>query len=246
MRFDWANAFGSLTGVTNAAQILDARFSLSPELGDSQRLELRRCLQRWNDPATGNDFNSNPSGGPTWNSSAHGTKAWNLAGAARAGSNGTVTNDYFGTNDLAARLDATVAMVSIAEPTELAGTLVTDAFRFWFANPGFDYGYALRLAAGSRQETKFDRWESGFRENGPVLKLTYLLPGASPRLEAISIGGNVRLLWRADHTGYRIEGSSDLSSGWTLLTNSVSSNATVNSVNVPSAGGPQFFRLTKP
>src|SRR6185436_5229052 len=135
--------------------------------------------------------------------------------------NGTTTNDYFGTNDLASRLDATVAMVSITEPTEFSGALVTDAFRFWFANPVFDYGYALRLAAGSKQETKFDRWESGFRENGPVLKLIYLLPGATPRLEAVPVGANVRLQWPVDHSGYQVEATSDLGGGWTLFSTTI-------------------------
>ncbi len=246
VRFDWANAFRSATGVTNAGQIIEARFELSPEFGDSQRIELRRCLQRWNDPGAGGDFNSNPTGGPTWNSSAHGTKSWNLPGAARLGSNGTVTNDYFGTNDLASRLDAAVTMVSLTEATEFGGALVTDAFRFWFANPSFDYGYALRLAANSRPETKFDRWESGFRENGPVLRLTYLLPGAPPRLEAVPIGPNIRLQWPVDHPGYRVEAASDPSGGWAALGSAVSSNTTLNYIDVLAAGAQQFFRLAKP
>lgn len=246
VRFDWANAFRSVTGVTNATQIIDARFTLSPELGDSQRIELRRCLQRWSDPPSGGDFNSNPTGGPTWNSSAHGTRVWNVAGAARHGSNGTTTNDYFGTNDLAGRLDATVTLISITEPTGFSGALVTDAFRFWFANPAFDFGYALRLAAGSQQETKFDRWESGFRENGPVLQLTYLLPGATPRLEPVPVGPNLRLQWPLEHSGYRVEATSDLSEAWTPLSTAVATNAMSNFIDVPTPGVQQFFRLTRP
>ena len=246
VRFDWANAFRSVTGVTNAAQIVDARFTLSPELGDSQRIELRRCLQRWSDPPAGGDFNSSPTGGPTWNSSAHGTKSWNLPGAARLGSNGATTNDYFGTNDLAARLDASVAMVSITEATEFGGALVTDAFHFWFTNPAVDYGYALRLATGSRQETKFDRWESGFRENGPVLKLTYLLPGATPRLEALIVGPNLRLQWPVEHSGFLVEATADPSGGWTALNTAISTNTSLNYIEAPAPTGQQFFRLMKP
>jgi DNA-binding beta-propeller fold protein YncE len=246
LRFDWASAFRAVTGVTNTAQILDARFTLTPELGDSQRIELRRCLQRWADPAAAGDFNSNPTGGPTWNSSAHGTKSWNLPGAARVGGNGTATNEYFGINDLASRLDATVAMVSITEPAEFGGALVTDAFRFWFENPAFDNGYALRLAAGSRQETKFDRWESGFREKSPVLKLTYLLPGAPPRLQAVPFGASIRLQWPVDHSGYRVEATSDPRGGWTGFGATVSSNGTLNYIDVPALGDQQFFRLAKP
>ena len=247
LRFDWASTFRTVTGVTNPAHIIDARFILSPELGDSQRIELRRCLQRWSDPPAGGDFNSNPTGGPTWNSSAHGTRAWNLAGAARLGSNGASTNDYFRTNDLAARVDATTShMDSITEPTVFSGALVTDAFRFWFANPTFDFGYALRLAGGSRQETKFARWESGFRENGPVLQITYLAPGAMPQLRAVPVGPNLRLQWPLEHSGYRIETSSDLSGGWTSLNNSISTNEALNYIEVATPNAQQFFRLTKP
>ena len=195
---------------------------------------------------SGGDFNSNPTGAPTWNSSAHGARAWNQAGAARLGSNGTSTNDYFGTNDLAARVDATAPMSAINEPVDFSGPLVTDAFRFWFDNPGVDYGYALRLAAGSRQETKFGRWEQGLRDEGPMLSLTYLLPGATPRIEVQRAGPNVRFQWPIEHTGFIVETTTALPGGWIPLGTVPSTNATVNFLDFTPAGPQQFFRLTRP
>ena len=87
--------------------------------------------------------------------------------------------DYGGSFDVASRVDARVTMSAINERVTFAGPLVTGAFRFWFDNPSIDYGYALRLAAGSMQETKLDRWESGLNELGPVLTITYELPAGS-------------------------------------------------------------------
>src|SRR6185369_12139564 len=117
--------------------------------------------------------------------------------------------------------------------------------RFWFTNPGFDNGYALRLASGSLQETKFHRWESGFRDEGPVLKLTYLVPGATPRLEVRRTGSNIRVQWPIEHTGFTVESSGDLSN-WAPVTNSVSTNASVSLVDLPLSQTQQFFRLKGP
>ena len=244
VRFDWLGTFRTSTGVTNSADILAASFALSPEFGDSQTIQLRRCLQRWSDPASGGDFNSNPTGAPTWNSSAHGTKAWNVVGAGRLGSNGTSTNDYLGTNDLAARIDASIAMPAINEPVEFNGALVTDAFRFWFDNASVDNGYALRLANGA-QESRFSRWEEGLRDHGPVLKLTYVLPGARPRLTAEANGAGTRASWPMEYRGYSVESTTDITGGWTPYAAVVSTNATQFFFDVPASVSQRFFRLAK-
>jgi DNA-binding beta-propeller fold protein YncE len=246
VRFDWSAPFRTATGVTNPTQILAAKFTLAPGFGDSQTIQLRRCLQRWSDPPTGGDFNSNPTGAPTWNSSAHGSRAWNQPGAARLGNNGTSTNDYFGTNDLAARVDATVTMTAINERVEFSSALITDAFRFWFEYPGVDYGYALRLAAGSRQETKFGRWEQGLRDEGPALSLTYLLPGATPQIAVQRSGSNVRLEWPIEHSGFTLETTTTLPGGWAPVGIVPSMNAAINFLDVTPTAPQQFFRLSKP
>ncbi len=245
VRFDWAAIFSTNSGVTNPLGIIAASFLLEPDFGDSQTIQLRRCLQRWNDPSTGGDFNSNPTGGPTWNSSAHGTKPWNVAGAGRLGGTGASTNDYFGTNDLSGQIDGTVAMAGINEPTEFGGSLVTDAFRFWFANPSYDYGYALRLIAGAKQESKFHRWEDDLREHGPVLKITYLLPGATPRLTAQRIGSNIRISWPIEHTGYAVESTATSAGVWLPASGLISSNSAQFTFDAVLMPGQQFFRLAK-
>jgi hypothetical protein len=244
VRFEWANSFRTNTGVTNGLQITAASFRLEPSFGDSQTIELRRCLQRWSDPSSGGDFNSNPTGGPTWNASAHNTRNWNQPGAGRLGSNGTTTNDYFGTNDLASRIDTTVTMKAINEPSEFSGPLVTDAFRFWLNNPSYDFGYGLRLAAGSRLETRFERWEKGFRDSGPALKITYLIPDAAPALEITTTQSGLRLSWPVEHVGYALETAGRPDGGWTGY-GPVSTNTVSYFVDIPPIELQQFFRLNK-
>ena len=249
VRFEWAAAFRAATGVTNALQLLGAGLRLEPDFGDSQTLHLRRCLQRWSDPASGGDFNSNPTGGPTWNASAHGTRNWNQPGAGRLGSDGTNVNDYFGTNDLAARVDAVAVMTAINEPAELSGALMTEAFRFWLANPSVDYGYALRLAPGSRAETKFGRWESGLRADGPVLRLTYLLPGASPTLHARLNGITLLLTWAMEPSNFSLQSAPAPDGPWTPVLTAPAPNNGTNTVGVPITGvsaSEKYFRLAAP
>ena len=68
-----------------------------------------------------------------------------------------------------------VQMQAINEATHFAGPLVTEAYRFWFDHPDLDYGYGCRVAPGSFQETKFERWETSLHADGPVLTMTYSL-----------------------------------------------------------------------
>jgi hypothetical protein len=136
-------------------------------------------------------------------------KQWNAANAnARtAGVNGTSPSNYFALNDTAFDPDVTAAMPSIVQPLVLSGAGVLDAFRFWFANPALDYGYALKLASGAKQETKFHASEEELRQLGPTLTLTYKLPltssaspaevsapaSASPLLADRLVNGDIKL-----------------------------------------------------
>src|SRR5262249_14898305 len=67
----------------------------------------------------------------------------------------------------------------IGAPAAIGGAGVLDAFRFWLAHPANDFGYALQLAAGATQETKFRAGEDELEQFGPVLTLTYALPPTS-------------------------------------------------------------------
>lgn len=211
VRWDWESAFATATGLTNPTDIVDASFSLMPAWGDAQDIAIRRTLLSWSDSPTGGDWNSNPTGAPTWTSHAHGSGAWNQAGARRTavGVDGRNVADYNGGNDVANQLDATVSMPAINERTVFSGAMVTDAFRFWYANrgvtPRVDWGYALELAnnnAGLFPEAKYDNWESGLGEAGPVLTITYNLPGPPVQQPGeVSGRGTQRPLWMTKTSG---------------------------------------------
>ncbi|MCB1034946.1 MAG: beta-propeller fold lactonase family protein, partial [Acidobacteria bacterium] len=183
VRFDWSPTFHATTGVTDSSDLLAASFSVSPTMGDSQTLEARRVLQEWFDHR-GGDFNSNPvdpdtgHGGPTWRDSEHGVRAWNGANASATatGVEGDAPGDYHGPWDLAHTPEAVVPMTAINERTVIGGPGITAAYRFFFDNPSFDHGHALRLAAGSANETRFEGVEQELMDHGPVLTLTYRLP----------------------------------------------------------------------
>jgi len=181
VRFAWREAFTAATGVTDPAAILEARFSILPEVGDAQPIEIRRALQPWSDPPAGADWNSNPTGGPTWRDHAHPDAPWNRPGAQALGGTGAARADYGGAYDLADAVDATSPMTSLTERVSFEGPQVTAAYRFWFANPDLDYGYALRLAGAppAAPSVLFNRWESGLHDAGPELEITYRLPGVA-------------------------------------------------------------------
>jgi DNA-binding beta-propeller fold protein YncE len=180
VRFAWRDRFAAATGVTQAAQITAASITLKGDFGDARPIELRRVLQPWSDPATGGDWNQNPAGGPTWRDHSHPSGRWNAAGAARLGGSGASLSDYGGANDLAAAVDAAVALEAINEEVTFSGPLVTDAYRFWFDNPSVDHGHAFRLAAGATQEARFHCWEDSLSDEGPFLTITYELPKVLP------------------------------------------------------------------
>lgn len=183
LRFDWGDAFRTATGITAGSNILDARITLHPDLGDAQAIEARRVLQAWFDHH-GPDFTSNPvdptsgHGGPTWLQSEHGVRDWNSpnAQASTPGVEGDAVGDYFAAHDTAFTPDATVVMPAFNQPAELAGPQVTAAFRFWLDHPATDQGYALRILPGAVHDVRFESSEHDFQLEGPVLRITYQLP----------------------------------------------------------------------
>jgi hypothetical protein len=215
VRFEWEAALAAVAGVITSSDILDASLSLDPYWGDSQTVEARRVLQHWWDPG-GSDQILNPPvnptnghRGPTYRDSEFSVRAWNLpnAEARAAGVNGAAPGDYFGLRDTAFDPDAVVSMGSIHQRLVLGGPGVASAFRFWYANPTLDWGYALNLAAGGVQESRFHATEEELRQRGPVLTVTYRLPPTSspqppevsgpvsgtPLLVSPLAGGNLRL-----------------------------------------------------
>lgn len=166
LRFEWRDAIAAASGVSDSNRIEDAAIVLRPDLADIDTFEFRRVLQAWFDHR-GPDFNSHPvdpvsgRGGPTWQESERFVRAGNInnAAARTAGVEGDDPADYFSSNDTAFTPDVVASMAAVNEPFLASGAGVTDAFRFWFDNPGLDYGYALSLVPRAmRWKTVLNRW----------------------------------------------------------------------------------------
>jgi hypothetical protein len=107
----------------------------------------------------------------------------------------------------------------------------------------------LRLAPGSRAETKFGRWESGLRADGPVLRLTYLLPGASPTLHARLNGITLLLTWAMEPSNFSLQSAPAPDGPWTPVLTAPAPNNGTNTVGVPITGvsaSEKYFRLAAP
>jgi hypothetical protein len=248
VRFDWRTLFAQATSVASSSDILDASFSLQAENGDAQTIEIRRTLKPWSDPATGGDYNQNAVGAPTWRDYAHPNGRWNAAGAGVLRGTGAAVADYNSTNDLAARVDATVPMPAVNEAMTFSGPLVTDAFRFWFDNPSLDYGYALRLLSTATQAAKFERWEAELQEHGPVLRLTYALPHPPELSLPVLQGTGIVTMTLSGGIGvpYTVDVSPDLIT-WTVLTNFTSATTVTPVLDSWLASGTQrFYRARTP
>lgn len=179
VRFEWRAPFVEATGVRSPDDLVAASFSLLPTDGDAQPVEVRRVLQGWGDPDGRNDYNSNPVGGPTWNSHRHPDQPWNRPGAQALGGLGDRVSDYDGAFDLAERVDAVVEVRAVNQRATFGGDRITQAYRFWLANPDKDYGHALRLVGTPGKATAlfFFGADTDLRQKGPVLTLTYRLEG---------------------------------------------------------------------
>ena len=194
VRFAWESPFAAATQVTSAADIVDARFALHPEWGDLQDVEARRVLQSWSDGGNG-DWASANLGSPTWANHAPGL-AWNVgnAMATAPGVDGAAVSDYGGAADVGAVPDAVVSTTSINEPWVISGPGITDAYRFWFANPSVDWGHALRIRNRGNwyHEAKLANGSWELKQESPVLTVTYAIPlaatSAPPEVSSPSSG----------------------------------------------------------
>ena len=185
VRFAWEAPFTAATGVTSPADLVQASIALHPEWGDLQDVEARRVLLPWSDGGNG-DWASANLGSPTWAAAGPG-RPWNTPNAMRTspGVDGAAVADYNGGNDVASAADAVVATEAINEPVVLGGPGLTDAYRFWLANPSVDFGHALRIRNRGAwyHELKLANGSWELRQESPVLTITYAVPvpaAASP------------------------------------------------------------------
>src|SRR5262249_30756969 len=105
------------------------------------------------------------------------TIPWHQSGAAARGGSGTSPAEYYptATFDVAATVDATVTIPGIDQRIEFSGATVTDAFRFWFTNPGKNFGYSIELAGPSLLASEFSSSEDDDGRRGPVLSITFAI-----------------------------------------------------------------------
>jgi hypothetical protein len=172
--FKTIDAFEDI-GITQPEQILDASISLYAESVENdapQELIIRRVLLPWKEgkqksqPAAKNEL--------TFNSALHKNLPWNKppAQAMLEGVNGDEEQDYNGSDDVAHRIDAVTKIEAAGKRHVWQGELVTDAFRFWLANPDYNYGYifALRDGTGAVRFASKEHQDEAFR---PRLTIRY-------------------------------------------------------------------------
>ena len=172
--FDIMEAFEEI-GITQAASLLDASISLYAEsVGNNvpQQIIIRRVLLPWHEgvqksqPAKENEL--------TYNSAMHQNLPWNKppAQAMLEGINGEDASDYNGSEDVAYRIDGLTEIGAAEKRYIWKGTPVTNAARFWLANPDYSYGYLFALRDGTAP-VRFSSKEHPDETRRPVLTIRY-------------------------------------------------------------------------
>lgn len=149
--FDLFDAFEDM-GIREPAQVLDATISLHVQQCNTdaaQTVLYRRVLLPWKEGrGTSTRAEDNEL---TYNSALHRELPWNRppAQAMLSGIDGDNESDYNGSEDVAHRIDGTNEIHGAGKRYEFKSELLTDAVRFWVANPDYNYGYLFALQDGS-------------------------------------------------------------------------------------------------
>lgn len=172
--FDLYDAFEDM-GIREPAQVLEATISLHVqqcETDDVQTVIFRRVLLPWregrgvSERAEDNEL--------TYNSALHRNLPWNRppAQAMLSGIDGDTESDYNGSEDVAHRVDGTCEIQSAGKRYTFKSELLTDAVRFWVANPDYNYGYLFALRDGS-VPIVFSSKEASDKNFRPILTIRY-------------------------------------------------------------------------
>lgn len=172
--FDLYDAFEDM-GIREPTQILEATISLHVQecqTDAAQTVIFRRVLLPWREGrgvsqrAEDNEL--------TYNSALHRNLPWNRppAQAMLSGIDGDTESDYNGSEDVAHRIDGTCEIQEAGARYTFKSELLTDAVRFWVANPDYNYGYLFALQDGS-VPIVFSSKESDDENRRPVLKIRY-------------------------------------------------------------------------
>ena len=149
--FDLFDAFEDM-GIREPAQVLDATISLHVQQCNTdaaQTVLYRRVLLPWKEGrGTSTRAEDNEL---TYNSALHRELPWNRppAQAMLSGIDGDNESDYNGSEDVAHRIDGTNEIQGASKRYEFKSERLTDAVRFWVANPDYNYGYLFALQDGS-------------------------------------------------------------------------------------------------
>ena len=138
-------------GIREPAQVLAATITLHVEQYETDALQTvlyRRVLLPWREGrGTSTRAEDNEL---TYNSALHRNLPWNKrpAQAMLSGIDGDNESDYNGSEDVAHRIDGTCEIQGAGKRYAFKSELLTDAIRFWVANPDYNYGYLFALKDG--------------------------------------------------------------------------------------------------
>ena len=172
--FDMYDAFEDM-GIREPTQVLEATITLHVEQCDTdavQTLLFRRVLLPWKEGrGTSTRAEDNEL---TYNSALHRNLPWNKrpAQAMLAGIDGDTESDYNGSEDVAHRIDGTVEIQGAEKRYTFKSELLTDAVRFWVANPDYNYGYLFALQDG-KAPIVFSSKEATDENLRPLLTIRY-------------------------------------------------------------------------
>ena len=173
--FDLFDAFEDME-IRDPAQVLEATLSLHVQTCDTtdapQAVIFRRVLLPWREGrGTSGRAEENEL---TYNSALHRNLRWNRAPAQAmlAGIDGDNESDYNGSEDVAHRIDGTREIEGAGQRYTFKSDLLTEAVRFWVANPDYNYGYLFALSEGDTPIV-FSSKESSDENVRPVLTIRY-------------------------------------------------------------------------
>ena len=172
--FDLFDAFEDM-GIREPTQVLEATITLHVEQCETdvvQTVLYRRVLLPWKEGrGTSTRAEDNEL---TYNSALHRNLPWNKrpAQAMLAGIDGDTESDYNGSEDVAHRIDGTSEIQGAEKHYRIKSELLTDAVRFWVANPDYNYGYLFALQDGD-VPIVFSSKEATDETLRPVLTIRY-------------------------------------------------------------------------
>ena len=172
--FDLFDAFEDM-GIREPTQVLEATITLHVqqcETDAAQTVLFRRVLLPWKEGrGTSTRAEDNEL---TYNSALHRNLPWNKrpAQAMLAGIDGDTESDYNGSEDVAHRIDGTSKIQGAGKHYIFKSELLTDAVRFWVANPDYNYGYLFALQDGN-VPIVFTSKEAPDENLRPVLTIRY-------------------------------------------------------------------------